>query len=58
MCHCQNCFTQIVYGKFCGECRQEFRKVEFSQEARTLRLLNAAKANTARHISNRHGSAS
>lgn len=49
MCLCQNCFTQIVYGKFCGECREEFRKVEFNQEARALRLLNAAKANTSRH---------
>jgi hypothetical protein len=55
MCYCQNCFKQIEYGKFCAECREEFRRVEFSQEARTIRLLNAAKCNAARHISNRVG---
>jgi hypothetical protein len=53
MCHCQNCFKQIEYGKFCGECREEFRRVEFSQEARAIRLLNAAKANSCRHVAHR-----
>lgn len=54
-CYCQNCFNPIAYGRLCADCRADLRTVEFSQEARAVRLLNAAKCNAARNISNRVG---